>query len=130
MVFPLDPLGPRNIPIDPIGSLRSPLKYFTNYQLVHQLWRLILWDSSDLPIDPLGPSSRPTWPPGTPLTYTLTPWDNMDVPLTPWDTPDVPLDPKQIKTLNVAWGMQSFAQFTPDLVSRKSCHLGTGIYPF
>ena len=56
-------------------------------------------------------------------------WDTLDLPFAPWDPMDVPLDQKQIKTWNVAWGMQSFANFTRVLLSRKSFHLGTGMYP-
>ena len=57
------------------------------------MWPLILWDTLDFPIDPLGHLTCPLTP-WEPMGFPLgPPWDPQDVSLAPWNTFDVTLDP-------------------------------------
>ena len=59
------PLGLANISLDTIGPSRPPVcTALTNNQRTHQMLPLILGDSFDLPLDPLGPWRPTLWPPG------------------------------------------------------------------
>ena len=60
------PLGLANISLDTIGPSRPPVcTALTNNQRTHQMLPLILGDSFDLPLDPLGPRRPTLWPPGS-----------------------------------------------------------------
>ena len=66
------PLGLANISLDTIGPSRPPVcTALTNNQRTHQMLPLILGDSFDLPLDPLGPLRPTLWPPGTPLAHLI-----------------------------------------------------------
>ena len=48
------PLGPLNNPLNLTGPLRSS-RLPTNHQRTHQMSLLILWNTLDVPLDPVRP---------------------------------------------------------------------------
>ena len=65
----LDPLGPLNIPLNPLGPSGSPL---LSYKASKDPIKCCRW--------PHGNPWRPLWPPSTPPTFLLTPFDPLDFP--------------------------------------------------